>query len=132
MIEEKNTQPVCHSQSGADQEGNPEFLEHDAENIPELDFIQGDSTDDQGGTLGTAVSACVHQHGNEGHEKRDGGEGVFVSGDNGSCYRSRKHQKKQPQKTVFAWVNTEVSKYVFSLGFMAAMMVNVLCRLVHQ
>ena len=65
-----------------------------------MDLIQCNSTDDQGCTLGTTVSAGIHQHRDEGNQKWDCSKSVLIfrddrSGDNGS-----KHQDQKPGDTV--------------------------------
>ena len=64
-------------------------------------LVQGDSANDQCGTLRTAVSAGVHQHGDEGYKKRDRSESVFITGDDGSCDNRRKHQHQKPWDSAF-------------------------------
>ncbi len=43
-------------------QGDTELLEYNLEEIFKMDLIQCNSTDDQGCTLGTTVSAGIHQH----------------------------------------------------------------------
>ena len=64
-------------------------------------LVQGDSANDQCGTLRTAVSAGVHQHGDEGYKKRDRSESVFITGDDGSGDNRRKHQHQKPWDSAF-------------------------------
>ena len=64
-------------------------------------LVQGDSADDQCRTLRTAVSAGVHKHGDEGYQKRDRSESVFITGDDGSGDNRGKHQHQKPGDSSF-------------------------------
>ena len=74
MILYKDTHTVGNSKKSTDDQRDTEFFEHDFEKICKTDLIQCDSTDDQCCTLGTTVSTGIHQHWDEGYEKRDGCE----------------------------------------------------------
>ena len=80
-------------------------------------LVQGDSADDQGGTLRTTVSAGVHQHRDEGYQKRDCRESVFITGDNTSGDDRRKHQYQKPRDSalcVFPGGYLKVSFFTWS------------------
>ena len=78
-----------------------------------MDLIQCNSTDDQGCTLGTTVSAGIHQHRDEGNQKWDCSKSVLIfrddrSGDNGS-----KHQDQKPGDTVHGMLEDRSIKISF-------------------
>lgn len=62
MVHNQDPDSVGHCQRNPDDEGNPEFLKYYFENIPELNLIQRNSPNNQCSTLGSAVSAGIHQH----------------------------------------------------------------------
>lgn len=78
---------IDNSQCGAHQNRHPEFLENNPEDIPKMDFIQRQSPDNQRRTLGTAVSACIRQHRNEGNKERNRGKRSLIVCNNrlGEC-----------------------------------------------
>lgn len=71
LIGQIDPQSVGDSEDNTHDQGNTEFFPDDTEKVMEGYLIQGDSADDQGGTLRTTVSAGVHQHRDEGYQKRD-------------------------------------------------------------
>ena len=102
MVDKENPKSICKGEDDTDDQCNPEFFEDDFENVPETYFIQRQTADNQCRTLGTTVSAGIHQHWNEGDKERDCGEGILVSCDDGACNGGGEHQDKEPHDTVLA------------------------------
>lgn len=101
IVDQEDLDDVAGAKDNAAKHSHAELLEDDAKNIAQADLPQRQATDNGDRCLTTRIAACIHEHGNEGHQSREERESLLKAGYDLPRKGSRDHEKQQPRDALF-------------------------------